>query len=291
MVTPLLANVGKMVLMFVAPDQATAWIERNTLNRKLKQGRVDKFVHLLKTGQFKVTHQGVAIATDGSLLDGQHRLWAIILSGIGAWMWVCLDAPTDSRDIIDDTTPRSLSDRLRFRLAGDVSSEMVATARVMKYGPAKAGRDLRRFVSALEAAEFITPHADAIRFSLNALRKSRGVTSSIEWAVIARAYYAHNHDDLQRFAAILSSGVSDGNPESNTVISLREALRGTGKGDSPVARYGKVERTLEAFLAGEALTKIYAAKRELFPLPGESAAVGMSLGESTVALDLTAVAH
>ncbi len=36
----------------------------------------------MREGHWDTTHQGIAIASDGTLVDGQHRLLAIVESGV-----------------------------------------------------------------------------------------------------------------------------------------------------------------------------------------------------------------
>ena len=56
----------------------------------------------MKRGDFKLTHQGIAIGEGGILLDGQHRLKAFIESGLPRLnMSVSFGVPRDAFDSID----------------------------------------------------------------------------------------------------------------------------------------------------------------------------------------------
>ena len=68
------------VVMEVGPDLAARWLDGNTHNRPLKQTLVDRFVRDMQAGRWRLTHQGIAFDADGMLIDGQHRLWAIVIS-------------------------------------------------------------------------------------------------------------------------------------------------------------------------------------------------------------------
>ena len=65
-------------LMDVTPEIAKRWLEQNRGNRSINQKQVDTIAKDILAGDFDTTHQGIAIATDGTLLDGQHRLLAIV---------------------------------------------------------------------------------------------------------------------------------------------------------------------------------------------------------------------
>lgn len=114
-------NEMVMQKVFVTKEIADKFLENNPLNRPIKS-KVEKIKNDLIHGRFEFTHQPIAIATDGSLVDGQHRLVAISETGIPAWMWVCINAPRSSK--IDRGTTRS--DRESLYMAGLVEKGSIA---------------------------------------------------------------------------------------------------------------------------------------------------------------------
>lgn len=64
-------------LINISPAMASNWLSHNTINRPLRQSVVDGLVSAFKRGEYQATHQGIAFAETGELLDGQHRLTAI----------------------------------------------------------------------------------------------------------------------------------------------------------------------------------------------------------------------
>ncbi len=62
----------------VTPRRAAEYLERNTANRPLSKRTVREFAEAMRRGEWRVTHQGIAFDTEGALVDGQHRLAAII---------------------------------------------------------------------------------------------------------------------------------------------------------------------------------------------------------------------
>ena len=67
---------------------AAEYVATNKNPRPVAQWHVDEFCVLLRNNEFHLTHQGIAIDENGNLRDGQHRLLAIIKTGISAWMAV-----------------------------------------------------------------------------------------------------------------------------------------------------------------------------------------------------------
>jgi len=102
----------KISIMEITPDLAAEFLKRNTGNRTIRKTAVVQYADDLRRGNWKLTHQGVAISPSGRLLDGQHRLSAIVQSGIAAQMVVALDVDEGAYTVIDRGKPRRLTDAL-----------------------------------------------------------------------------------------------------------------------------------------------------------------------------------
>jgi hypothetical protein len=80
---------------FVTPPIAVGWLETlNSTNRKINKSAVKRLGADLAAGKFLTTHQGIAFDSMGGLLDGQHRLKAIVLTGVSSWMLVSRGWPS-----------------------------------------------------------------------------------------------------------------------------------------------------------------------------------------------------
>ena len=65
-------------VVLVTPELATQLLEANTHNRPLTQSHVDRIAGRIRAGKWRFNGDTIKIAADGDVLDGQHRLWAII---------------------------------------------------------------------------------------------------------------------------------------------------------------------------------------------------------------------
>lgn len=72
--------------------------ENNTHNRRLNENRVGTIAADMVAGCFVLTHQGIAFAEDGTLIDGQHRLAAVVQSGVSVQMLVTTGLPRSHQD-------------------------------------------------------------------------------------------------------------------------------------------------------------------------------------------------
>src|SRR5258708_2556984 len=80
--------------MEIDPFKAKIWLNNNFRNRPVKQDVIASYARDMKNGTWMPTHQGVAFNDRDELIDGQHRLHAIILSGRTVRMMVTFGLPS-----------------------------------------------------------------------------------------------------------------------------------------------------------------------------------------------------
>lgn len=83
------------------------------------------FESQLRRGEMQLTHQGIAISASGRLLDGQHRLTAIVNTGISASLLVATGLPDSSFTVLDTGTARTAADV--FSIDGASHASCLAT--------------------------------------------------------------------------------------------------------------------------------------------------------------------
>ena len=80
--------------------------------RSLRPANLKKFVTLIREGRFLTTHQGIAFDRDGNLIDGQHRLKAVVETGISIETSASFGLPHDTFRAMDRGAARSVADDL-----------------------------------------------------------------------------------------------------------------------------------------------------------------------------------
>lgn len=117
----------------ITPKKAQEWIDRShdVSQRSLNKVRVERLAHAIRDGQWRVTHQAIAIDETGRVLDGQHRLHAIVLAGqdmpgLEVEALVAFDADPSSFDVIDTGAVRTTSDTLK--IAGFTNTNVLAAS-------------------------------------------------------------------------------------------------------------------------------------------------------------------
>jgi len=119
-------SINSTHLVKITPEMAAIMLEKNQTNRRLNPRLVSQYAKDMKNGEWKTTHQGIAINCLGFVVDGQHRLAAIVESGVAIWLLVtaynesigAMASPIDMhmrRKITDITgIPARLAETLTF---------------------------------------------------------------------------------------------------------------------------------------------------------------------------------
>lgn len=98
----------------MTPEWASQILERNTHNRSVRPVLVRQIASDIVCGRWLLTPQTVSIASDGRLLDGQHRLMAVIKSGEAVQMMLATNCPIECFTAIDTGQSRTPGDILRI---------------------------------------------------------------------------------------------------------------------------------------------------------------------------------
>ena len=102
-------------VMTITPAMAEDMLKRNTANRKVNRCNVMFLKNqLLDDGKWRLNGEAIKIASDGEILDGQHRLIACIESGVPMATVVMHNVPSEAKHTMDTGRNRSSVDVLSF---------------------------------------------------------------------------------------------------------------------------------------------------------------------------------
>jgi hypothetical protein len=99
----------------ITAKQAERWLAEADPNRKVRSTLVDRYARDMGNGRWLFTGAPIVLDEEGKLLDGQHRLMAVIASGAELTAVVVRGVPKENVVAIDLGTKRSLADMLHFR--------------------------------------------------------------------------------------------------------------------------------------------------------------------------------
>ena len=115
-------------LVKVTPAMAQKWLEGNTLNRTIKDRIVRFYADQMKRGLWQQNGSTLVFAADGTLLDGQHRLWACIEANVAFTTLVADGVSKESFVTIDTGTNRSAGDVINISGIKQNSSTVASAA-------------------------------------------------------------------------------------------------------------------------------------------------------------------
>lgn len=221
-----------MEVMAVHPALAEEWLDKNSSNRKLSDLVVAKYANLMREGLWHYDGSPIRFDNTGKLIDGQHRLWAIIESGTTQEFIILRGLDPRAFITIDTGKSRSFGDVLSIEYPNLKSVHNIAavTAIVWRWEQGHRGKNLRPTGNVPAAATevllgFFQPiHDDIIRIqriASNVGQKLRGFgTSNI--ALLVWVFSKIDADDTDYFFDRLSDGI--GLEEGSPILALRNAI-------------------------------------------------------------------
>lgn len=171
----------------ITPTLAKTMLERNTENRPVRRGHVKSIADAITRGEWKVTHQGIAFAKDGRLLDGQHRLAAIAEANIAVMMMVSWDVDEEAFFALDQGLKRAASDIL------DIPQRLAAVARLVAFifdGTRSGAVTPQQMIPYVEA--FREPYDDLVAYC--PMFRKTWSTSTVQSAAIIRMLDGEDRD-------------------------------------------------------------------------------------------------
>ena len=111
----------------ITPELAEQFLSMNVSNRPMNMKHVAALAGSISRGEWMFTGESIKASSEGVLLDGQHRLAAIVKSGIAIDMIVVRGLPSEAFHAIDvGAKKRSLNDVLA--ISGEKYYSILAAA-------------------------------------------------------------------------------------------------------------------------------------------------------------------
>lgn len=126
-----------MEMELITPSKAAEILTANKSNRRIKDRHVNFLVSEILEGRWHSnTGESIKIASDGTLIDGQHRLTAIVKSNKALTILVCRNMDKEVFSVIDTGISRDAKDVFKM---SHVKNEIGITASLKKYIDFKNG--------------------------------------------------------------------------------------------------------------------------------------------------------
>jgi hypothetical protein len=253
----------RVQLTWISLKLAAQWLKMNTDNRKIYPKLVKRYATDIMNDNWELSIDLIIFDENGMLLNGQHRLHAVMMAQKGIWAYVGYGFNKRSQFTCDQGKKRSAGDAIKI-LDGVTVGHLGLAVSAQLYG-ASAHREL----TLDQRREFYFKHRRAIEFACRAVHhKCRAAAA----AMIARAWYRVGDKDKLLDFGEATVYDNHGVKKAGAVNKLRKWLYNLeGASGSTIDHEigGKTRTALKAFLAGRSLQKLYATEDQLHLLPGE----------------------
>lgn len=172
----------------ITPEMAKEYLTRNKQNRKLNDGIVSFYAKQMRENMWALTGQGISFDSSNMLIDGQHRLAAIVLSKKPVNMLVIRGVEKTNFEFYDIGKNRSIGDIFsidNIPNANYVVSIIGVYIVLKRHGlVSSSGQKLKaRNVSAHDVKEIYYQNPkfwqDAVKLSINCSSKLNLIAKSI----------------------------------------------------------------------------------------------------------------
>jgi hypothetical protein len=147
----------------VTPERAAELLETNTANRGLRLEAVHAYARDIAEGRWMVTGESIKIDWTGRLIDGQHRLAAVVEAGVPVSMLVISGLDPIVQRVIDVNVRRTAGDALRMLGVERNVYEVASAARlaiVFDRGDARRYGTIRSTTSHAEIFAWVEAHPE-----------------------------------------------------------------------------------------------------------------------------------
>jgi hypothetical protein len=255
----------------ITPKLAEKYLNLNTNNRPLRPGHAEKMVHDIKAGAWTECLAPIIFYDDGSLADGQHRLWAISESGETIRFKVYRNYPRPAGINIDTGVTRTPVDQARIHgIDPELSNAIAAVCRGVEDGDV-ARSDKQRSTS--EMLVIIAKHREAAHWASKNGPKGKGMRNAAVLSAVARAYYVEKEKErLLHFGTIMTKGFIETN-EDSAAVAMRNYIIMRLQQKKPLANatnwrdtFIKTQNAIYQFMRHKPLSMIKVVGDESYPL-------------------------
>lgn len=212
-------------VLTITPALAEQFLAKNTHNRNPKASNLKKVVRALTNGEWKLNGEAIKIAHDGTILDGQHRLLAVVQSGVPMTTLVIRGLDPETQETMDGGSPRTAADALKLRGESNFTTLASVAKKICTYNAAglRAATGTAFTITTAEILATVdsTPGIRETARYANNVATGTGMTASIV-GLLFHIFSAIDADDATFFFDRFHDGemLAKGNP----IYELRRSL-------------------------------------------------------------------
>ena len=240
-------------LVKVDPEQAMEWLTKNYQdNRKKVRSNVEYLAEQMGNGQWRDDHPDpIIFNTKGELINGQHRLEAILLSMCSVSLRMETGADPSLYEHLDSNKVRRLEDRIKFHEKSHLNVVIVRLINAMQR------REIGRARTTPKAAhEVFEAHKNGLLWIAGHYRTIKGI-SKTPVLLAAVEYYERDPVKAEAFVMTLLE------PNGEGTVQQARVLR-----DNLLRRLGMPSDDLDLYMLSVAAMRSHRDDREIKLLRG-----------------------
>jgi len=247
-----------VTLEHITPQIAAQMLEANTNNRPARDGLVQSYAEDMRAGRWQTNGDAIRFNVNGQLIDGQHRLFAVVRSGVHISSLVIRNLPPEAFQTIDGGATRKAGDLLNLMDVKNANSVASVARMAILY---ETGLIQQRKVSRTSIVEFVEQHP----YTVEAVRLGRpaGRGGHLNAAPVSTVIFLANErrlydDEITSFLEGIVEGarLERGDPRlALREWSVNERMRNHGKLNT-IVTFAAVARAWNAYAKGERLIVI-----------------------------------
>lgn len=250
----------------ITPKMAEEYLKHNKINRALKDKRVTSYANDMKDDAWQLNGEAIRFNNSGDLIDGQHRLNAIIRANKPIQM-VVMRGINDTVSVYDRGVNRNVTDSLILEGLDKsiANNKWVSVAKLHFY--VQRGRTV---ISDNVIKEFLIENCDHIT-TLNKIIPNSSNSNTSQFKVSCRnsvfalaLYYAYlsgeKTEKLREFIDVFSTGFYDNASQTSAVVLRNDFIAGNLTaigGNMRKLTVFKYEKAISDFCKGYSRKKSY----------------------------------
>lgn len=210
----------------ITPASAKKMLERNVNNRNLSQRSLNHYIRQIEEGQWVFNGDTVRFQDNGDLMDGQHRLEAIVHTGKAQKCLVVRGLDKDAMATIDTGKGRTLADHLKLKKYNVPNFTALAAAILICYKFRNKGTytDGKERITPMEAMAFIDQNPGILK-AAEEMAANKTLIKLCTPSIAIATYYMFSKIDKWKAAEFfqkLSSGAGLG--KTSPILKLKGEL-------------------------------------------------------------------
>ena len=260
----------------ITPKVAEQMLQNNNNNRPVNEDNLAFIMKAMKDSNFQLTGEAIKFSSGGTLLDGQHRLMAIVKSKVPCKMLVVRGLEEGVFKFLDTGRKRTAADVLHINGVSYSTNTAALINFVLLYKSGNArnfsSKNKRggKQISNFDIAEFYEKNKESIDYSLQLAVKSKCKLMSKSqlagWHYILKGLSFHEADE---FCSKFAEGANLA--KTSPIFAIREKLMQDriNKLKMPIQmKYALFIKAWNAFRKGKSVSQLrWDSQKEEFPKP------------------------